>query len=257
MKSKRVHVYSYAGDYLRSWKTSFFFRDIKLTDDGECVYSGYGDPNLHLPAISYHDIVVSDTAFNYLYKSFRFNDNASNFRNWYAFKLRDMNSGEISYTPRFANRVYAFGVDFMELKYRFLFNRGTVLDISVFDRYDYRELENFLETGADAVFFSGEFCETATHVFFSFYSGKRYVNGLFDKNSSNCRLSGGYALGLNKVPFFRSPLTQVGGWFVSGIPAEDIVEKKDKLISASFKSFFQPVEERSNPVLAFYRFKTI
>src|SRR5690606_20332726 len=132
MKSSRVHVYSYSGDYLRNWETSFFFKDIKLTDDGQYVYSGYGEPNLHLPAFSYHDIVVSDTAFNYLYKSFPFNDNASNFGYWYSFKLRDMNGGEITYTPRFANRVYAFGGDSMTLKYRFLFKGGTVVDRSIF-----------------------------------------------------------------------------------------------------------------------------
>lgn len=255
MKSKRVHVYSYSGDYLRSWETSFFFDDIKLTDDGHYVYSGYGEPNLHLPAFSYHDIVVSDTAFNYLYKSFRFNENASDFGHWYAFKLRDMNDSEIIYAPRFANRVYAFGGDSMALKCRFQFNGGTVVDRAVFDRYGYRELEHFLETEPDAVFFDGTFSETNTHIFFSCYNGKRHVNGLFDTSSDNCRLFGGYALGFNEVPFFRSPLTQVGDWFVSDIPVADIVSKKHKLISASFKAFFKQVDERSNPVLAFYRFK--
>lgn len=262
MNSRKINYYDYKGRFLKEERTMVYFSDIKVhPKTGDYVYATYGASNEHIPSIEYNYLIVGDSTKKFNYKGLPFTPALSNLSLWGNFGLND-NNNLIGYTPRFSDSILVFNDTANKLLVKYIFNCG-----ASGLKYEHKYTMNTKELYAylnkkELLYFSGKYTETNKYLYFNLITENKIVHGLYEKGTQQLALTYGVGTDNYTLPVFAMPITKFDDWFVGVVPVSNFIGNKNNFNArmkddAAFAKLINTTQENDNPVLAFYKFKSL
>ncbi|OQP61071.1 hypothetical protein A3860_04965 [Niastella vici] len=262
MYSRKINYYDYKGRFLKEERTMIYFSDIKIhPKTGEYVFATYGIPNLHIPSLAYNYLIVGDSTKKFNHKGIPFTPELSVLSLWGNFGLND-NNNLIGYTPRFSDSILAFNVAADKLLVKYIFDCGAN-GLKYENKYtmDTKELYTYLNK-KELLYFNGKYIETNKYLYFTLVTENKIVHGLYEKGTQQLVVTSGVGNDNYTVPVFAMPVTNFDDWFVGVVPVSRFIWNKNNFNARmkddpGFAKLINTTQENDNPVLAFYKFKSL
>lgn len=261
MNSRKINYYNYQGKFVKSIRTFFYFAEIKVQKtSGDYVFSTYGAPNIHIPAIAYNYLIVTDSLQNIKAKGIPFTENESELSLWGNFGLH-LNNHLITYTPRYSDSIITVNPkNELVANYTFDFGADKIKSENMY-KLKTAALDSYLQNKS-LLYFNGNFSESSTHLYFNLITDTKMAHGFYDKRTHKSFTCFGLATDNYVVPIFSIPMATFKDWFVGVETASAIVNSKEKFGArikkdALFANLINSTSENDNPILVFYKMKKL
>ncbi len=259
---RKLSFYNYRGDFVKSERLPFYFRNFRVLPDGYLFVTTH-QYNVHMGGISEMQVFITDKNFRIISAGLPYH--YSEALNYSTKDYTNSIGKSVNFAFKFSDRVYGY-VDSLSVqeKYQLDFaGKGLpdrYLEMSTDDVFD------ALKSNNDN-FFMGDYVENETHESFQLLNySRKSIRTLLFRNKASGKLSGGNIIPEDShILLFTAPFTAYKDEFIGAYDTYRVCRmlselKKDakhKAVYNRLNELFGHLDEDANPILVKYKLKSI